>query len=101
MEKQELEKLVELTNKLDAEGHTEEAAALDNVLIRLAEVEEEKGMTGKAKNALRTLYKTCKSFCDKNLDTRGGNRRKMSKICDLAEDLCTEIEPLLDKEDKA
>jgi hypothetical protein len=101
MEKQELEKLVELTNKLDAEGHTEEAAALDTVLIRLAEAEEEKGMSGKAKNALRMLYKTCKSFCSKNLDTRGSNRRKMSKICDMAEDLITEIEPLLDKEDKA
>lgn len=101
MDKQELEKLVQITNKLDEEGHKEEAAALDTVLIRLAQAEEEKGMSNKAKNALRMLYKTCKSFCDKNLDTRGTNRRKMSKICDMAEDLCVEIEPLLDKEDKA
>jgi hypothetical protein len=98
MEKQELEKLVEITNQLDAEGHKEEASALDNVLIRLAEAQEEKGMTGKAKHALNTLYKACKNFCSKNLDSRGSGRRKMNKICDLAEDLCTELEEFIDKE---
>jgi len=97
MEKKELEALVGLTNRLDSEGHTAEAQALDAVLIRLAAAEEEKGMTGKAKHALEVLYKTCKSFCDKSLDTRGPNRRKLSKVCDLAEDLCVEIEPLLEK----
>jgi hypothetical protein len=97
MDKQELEKLVDITNKLDAEGHKEEAEALDTVLIRLAEAEE-KGMTGKAKHALNTLYKACKNFCSKNLDSRGGSRRKMNKICDLAEDLCTELEEFIDKE---
>jgi len=98
MEKQEVEKLVEFINKLDAEGHTNEAQALDSVLIRLAEAEEEKGMTGKAKHALQTFYKACKSFCAKNLDSRGSNRRKMNKICDMAEDLCAELESFIDKE---
>lgn len=93
MEKQDLERLVELTNRLDEEGHTTEAAALDGLLVRFAE--EEKTMSNKAMNALRQLHKACSSFCSKNLDTRGPNRRKLNKVCDMAEELCEEIEPLL------
>jgi phage gp29-like protein len=95
MEKQDMEQLIELTNRLDAEGHVAEAKQLDEVLVRMAAEGEAKGMSNKAMNALRQLHKACVSFCNKNLDSRGENRRKLNKICDMAEDLRDEIEPLL------
>lgn len=94
MEQQDLAKLVELTNKLDEEGHTEEAKALDSILVKFAEAEE-KEMTNKAKHALEMLHKACQNFCSKNLDVRGPNRRKLNKVCDMAEDLCAELEQLI------
>ena len=94
MEKQDMERLVDLTDKLDTEGHTVEASALDSLLIKFAE-EGKKDMSNKAMNALRQLHKVCTSFCGKNLDSRGENRRSLNKICDMAEDLRDEIEPLL------
>lgn len=95
MDRRDLENLVRMADELDKKGLTREAAALDDVLQKVAEEKEEKGMTNKAMNALRQLHKACTSFCSKNLDTRGGSRRKLNKICDMAEDLCEEIEPLL------
>jgi len=94
MEQQDLAKLVELTNKLDTEGHTEEAKVLDSILVKFAEAEERE-MSNKAKHALQMLHKACQNFCSKNLDARGPNRRKLSKICDMAEDLCTELEAIV------
>ena len=97
MEKVDLEKLVELTNQLDEEGHTEEAAALDSLLIKFAQESPvgESSLSKKAQSALNTLHKACTSFCSKNLDSRGEKRRKLNKICDMAEDLRDEIEELL------
>lgn len=96
MEKQDMEQLVSLASRLDAEGHTAEAQALDSVLIKMAAEGEAKGMSNKAMNALRSLHKACKSFCAKNLDSRGEKRRKLNKICDMAEDLCDELEEFID-----
>ena len=93
MNREDMAALVRMADELDKSGQTKEAQALDAVLVRVAE--EEKAMSNKAMNALRQLHKACSSFCNKNLDSRGGNRRKMNKICDLAEDLCEEIAPLL------
>ncbi len=98
MENIDLEKLVELTNQLDEEGHTEEAAALDTLLIKFAQespVGGEKEMSKKAVNALNTLHKACSSFCSKSLDSRGGSRRKLNSVCDMAEDLRDACEELL------
>lgn len=98
MDKVDLERLVELTNKLDEDGHVEEAAALDTLLVKFAQESpagDTKGLSKKAHNALNTLHKACVSFCNKNLDSRGENRRKLNKVCDMAEDLRDEIEELL------
>ena len=95
MEKQDMEQLVKLTDRLDADGHIVEAQALDAVLIKMA-ADEEKGLSNKASNALKSLHKACKSFCNKNLDSRGGSRRKLNKVCDMAEDLCDELEEYID-----
>ena len=62
MERKELENLVNLADELDQKGLTEEAAALDKVLTKVAAAEEERGMTGKATHALEVLCKTCESF---------------------------------------
>ncbi len=98
MEKVDLEKLVELTNKLDEEGHEAEAAALDTLLLKFASEDGPVGkaeLSKKAQGALNTLHKACSSFCSKSLDSRGEKRRKMNTICDMAEDLRDEIEELL------
>lgn len=95
MDKHDLEQLVELTNRLDEEGHTAEAQALDSLLVKVAAEGEEKNMSNKAMKALHSLHKACSSFCSKNLDSRGPNRRKLNKVCDMAEDLCAELEELL------
>lgn len=88
MDPKDLEALVGLSDRLDEEGHTEEAQALDTVLARVAQQKMAKtAMTGKAQKACASLLRACESFCNKNLDARGENRREMNSICDMAEDL--------------
>lgn len=93
MNRNDMTALVRMADELDEKGLSKEAQALDAVLTRVAE--EEKAMSNKAMNALRQLHKACSSFCNKNLDSRGPNRRKLNKVCDMAEDLCTELEELV------
>lgn len=105
MDKQDFETLVSLTDKLDTDGHVAEAAALDLIITKVAalvkEAEDDSnaeardGMSGKAQKACESLLRTLESFCGKNLDSRGPNRRKMNKICDAAEDLRDDLKGIL------
>jgi len=97
MDPKELQKVVEVADKLDAEGHATEAQALDALLVKMAS--DDGAMSNKATNALKSLQRILKSFCGKNLDTRGGNRRKLNKVCDMAEDLLTELKDLVGDSD--
>jgi hypothetical protein len=100
MEQKDLNELVNLADKLDVEGHAEEAAALDTVLKKYAaEAAEKAEMSNKAVNALKSMLRTLKSFCGKNLDSRGPKRRQLNKICDLAEDLMAEIKGIVGDEE--
>ena len=95
MDPKDLEALVGLSDRLDAEGHAEEAQALDTVLARVAQHRLNKSaMSGKAQKACASLLRACQSFCNKNLDARGENRREMNSVCDMAEDLCEKLEKI-------
>lgn len=96
MDPKELESLVTLSDKLDAEGHADEAKALDAVLARVANQNLAKtAMSNKAIKACESLLRACESFCNKNLDTRGEHRRRLNKICDMCEDLCDELREIV------
>jgi hypothetical protein len=97
MDPKELQKVVEVADKLDAEGHATEAQALDALLVKIAA--DEGSMSNKATNALKSLQRILKSFCGKNLDARGPKRRTMNKVCDMAEDLLTELKELVGDSD--
>lgn len=91
----ELETLVELADRLDSEGKTQEAMTVDaaiHTLIKAAEAEEadEKGarsMSGKAKAKFRAVKKSCESLCKSDLDYRGPHKKECRKV----ETLCEEI----------
>ena len=101
--KDDFEALVNLSDQLDKEGHETEAAALDTVLHKIAEKMEKQAaqveMSNKAHKACESLIRALESFCGKNLDTRGPNRRTLNKIIDTAEDLLTELKTLLGKKE--
>jgi predicted DNA-binding transcriptional regulator YafY len=95
--KAELENLAQLAERLDAEGKTEEAMAVDMALNKLitaakeeAEEAEQKGpraMSNKAKAKFRAVKKACESLVAADLDYRGPNKSSCRKV----EMLCEEI----------
>lgn len=98
--KEDFEALVNLSTQLDEEGHETEASALDSVLTKVAETLEktaaaEGEMSGKARKSCESLLRALESFCGKNLDTRGANRRAMNGVVDHAEDLRDELKEIL------
>ena len=91
MNRNDAETIVRMADEFDAKGLGKEAAALDAILEKVAL----EGMSGKASKALNSLHKACESFCKKNLDSRGENRRTLNKICDMCEDLRDECAKLM------
>jgi len=99
MDPKALEALVSLSDRLDSEGLTNEAQALDEVLAKVAERKmNKKAMTGGAMKACKSLLRACESFCKKNLDSRGENRRELNGIVDMCEDMVKSLSGICDND---
>ncbi len=101
MNRKAVEELISIAEELDEKGMTEESTMLTTAAARLIErkAAEEgpggNGMNGKTNKALNTLNKALDSFNNKNLDSRGGNRRGLSGVLNEAEDLAEKVKALL------
>lgn len=95
--KAEIETLVELANRLDAENKTEQAMVVDAAIAKLiksaAEEEEEKEkgprqLSNKAKSKIRQVCKAAQSFIAADLDVRGEHKKHLRKLESLCEEIC-------------
>lgn len=95
--KAEIETLVELANRLDAENKTDQAMVVDAAIAKLIksaaeeEDEKEKGprqLSNKAKTKIRQVCKAARAFVDADLDVRGEHKKHLRKLESLCEEIC-------------
>lgn len=96
--KAEIETLVELANRLDAEDKIDQAMVVDAAIAKLIksaaeEEEEEKGkgprqLSNKAKSKIRQVCKAADSFIQADLDVRGEHKKHLRKLEALCEEIC-------------